>query len=389
MKPTLVQKFGGTSLADVDRIRAAARRAVEAQRRGQQVVVVVSAMAKETDRLLGLAQSFGGRGDGREWDVAAATGESLSAALMALAIQSEGAKARSFLGFQLPILTDENPTAARILSVQTRALLGSFNRGEIPVVAGFQGVDRRGRVTTLGRGGSDTTAVAIAAALGGVACDIYTDVDGVYSADPRICPQATRLDSVSYRFMIEAAGLGAKVMHDRSVILGMRHQVPIRVKSSFVTEETGTEIGNSRVLGNCVTLDRQVAQVSLLHEAPVEQLAEQLTRHAIPFTMLSQTSRAQKSLVTPTHAVEGLVRQFPGRVLFADEAVAKVSLVGALAASPAYQVPRLLDLLQKQGIACGGLSQGPLSLSLLLRSSQAVEAVQLVHPLCSGFQEVG
>lgn len=285
----LVQKFGGTSVATPEKIQRAARHVLQAKQAGHQIAVVVSAMAKETDRLLALGRTFLPVPDTRELDVALATGEMLSASLMALALQSQGAAARSFLGFQLPILTTSQGGSARILAVENAQLLASFRRGEIPVIAGFQGVDAEGRLTTLGRGGSDTTAVAVAAALGGALCEIYTDVEGVYSADPRICDDAILLPEVSYPFMIEAAGLGAKVMHDRSVMMGMQYQVPITVKSTF-SESPGTRIGRTESKANCVTLDLNVARISLIDEDPDFPLARALGELAVPYTMLGRTS---------------------------------------------------------------------------------------------------
>jgi len=321
----LVQKYGGTSVGSIERIQRVAAKALEARQSGQDVVVVVSAMAKETDRLLSLVKATHRQADQREADVVASSGETVAAALTAIAIQALGGKARSWLGPQLPILTDSNASAASILSVETRPLEASFRAGEIPVVAGFQGVDRQGRITTLGRGGSDTTAVAVAAALG-ARCEIYTDVDGVYSADPRLCPEALLLSRVSYQFMLEAAGLGAKVMHDRSVALGMRYVVPIAVKSSFSNSE-GTEIGVEGDSVHCIT----------------------------------------------SQAI--------------DESVSRVSWVGARASDLAFQIPRLLRQFQARALPCYGVSAGLLSLSFLLPSARSAETVQWMHQLCSSVRE--
>ena len=321
----LVQKFGGTSVGSIERIRRVAAKALAARQSGQNVVVVVSAMATETDRLLALVKATHPDADRREADVVASSGETVAAALTAIAIQSLGGKARSWLGSQLPILTDSHASAASVLSVETRPLEMSFRNGEIPVVAGFQGVDRHGRVTTLGRGGSDTTAVAVAAALG-ARCEIYTDVDGVFSADPRLCPEAWLLERVSYQFMLEAAGLGAKVMHDRSVALGMRYEVPIAVKSSF-SDSSGTEIGINGDSVHCVT--------------------------------------SQKI----------------------DSNISRVSWVGARAADLALQIPRMLRQFQERALPCYGVSAGLLSLSFLLPSSRSAETVQWMHRLCSWVKE--
>ncbi len=379
--PILVQKFGGTSVATVERIQLVAKRVLSAKRAGFDVVVVVSAMAKETDRLLHLAETYSACPDRRERDVAASTGETLASALTALALQSEGAKARSLLGFQLPILTDSS-AEARILSVGSAPILECLQRGEIPVIAGFQGVDRQGRITTLGRGGSDTTAVAVAAALGGARCEIYTDVDGVFSVDPRLCADAYLLPDVSYRFMIEAAGLGAKVMHDRSVIMGMRYGVPIAVKNSF-QESSGTQIGKVEIPVDCVTVDNQVARVSFLSTGPLPELAGKLSELEVPFAMLQQTSSFEKVAVVPQSAVADLAQRLRGSVLFANAEVSKVSLVGSLGGNPGSQIPRVLSLMGRRRIHCQGLSAGPMSLSFLVPSSQSLEAVRLLHSLCT------
>lgn len=317
MSRIVVQKFGGTSVGSLERFRAAAERVLAARSRGKSVVVVVSAMAKETDRLLALGASASSLPDRRELDALCATGESASAALMALTLQSYGAKARSFQGFQVPLRTDSTPGNARILSVGTASVLDSLGRDEIPVVAGFQGIDTAGRVTTLGRGGSDTTAVALASALR-ARCEIFTDVKGVYSADPRVCAEAELLPQVSYRFMIEAAGLGAKVVHDRSVALGMRYEVPIEVKSSFV-DEPGTTISGKETPADCITVS-------------------------------------------------------PGNAF-----LSAVSLIGRSVANPLETIPAFLGGLSREHIPCFGLNQGPMSLSFFVPRPQSENAARLFH----------
>ncbi len=379
--PYLVQKFGGTSVATVERIGLVAKRIISAKRAGFDVVVVVSAMAKETDRLFHLAETFSSNPDRRERDVLASTGETLASALTALALQSEGVRARSLLGFQLPILTDSS-AEARILSVESAPILECFQRGEIPVIAGFQGVDGQGRITTLGRGGSDTTAVAVAAALGGARCEIYTDVDGVFSVDPRLCSEATLLPQVSYRFMIEAAGLGAKVMHGRSVIMGMRYSVPISVKNSF-HDSLGTDIGKSETPVNCVTVDNSVAQVSFLSTQTLGEFGDALSKMSVPFAMLQQTSSYEKVVVVPQSSVAELAEgfRFKGSILFSDSEVAKVSLVGTLGLDPGIQIPKVLSLMNHRQIKCQGLSAGHMSVSFLVPANQSLKTVQLIHSL--------
>jgi aspartate kinase len=233
----LVQKFGGTSVGSIERIRNVARRCLASQALGNDVVVIVSAMSGETNRLLSLAHQVIAVPDAREMDAIAATGEQITAALMALAIQAEGGKARSLLGHQVKILTDGAFTKARIKTIEGSKIFETVKRGEIAVVAGFQGVDEHGDITTLGRGGSDTSAVAIAAAIGADACEIFTDVDGVYTTDPSICPSARKVPRISYEEMLELASLGAKVLQIRSVEIAMKYNVPIHVRSSFNDSE--------------------------------------------------------------------------------------------------------------------------------------------------------
>src|SRR5512137_1643114 len=237
--PITVQKFGGTSVADAARIHLAARRAIRALLGGNQVVMVVSAMGHTTDRLVELAAQVSRRPPKREMDMLLATGEQVSIALVAMAIHEAGYDGISLTGAQVGMLTDDAHTAARIHSIDTPRIRKLLDAGKIVIVAGFQGVTRDFNITTLGRGGSDTTAVALAAALDAEVCEIYTDVDGVYTTDPRLVPEARKLDAISYDEMLEMASLGAGVMHGRSIELGKKFSVPIHVRSSF-TDNPGT-----------------------------------------------------------------------------------------------------------------------------------------------------
>ena len=249
--PLLVQKFGGTSVADSDKILAAARRAIQAHQRGEQVLVVVSARGHTTDELIELAKEITERPPAREMDMLLSTGEQVSVALMAMAIQALGVPAISFTGAQIGIVTDSFHTKARIRNISTERMVQALDEGKIVIVAGFQGVDENYNITTLGRGGSDTTAVALAAVLGADACEIYTDVDGVYTTDPRVVPEARKIDRISYDEMLELASLGAGVMHSRSIEFAKKYGVPIHVRSSF-SDADGTWIvaeGDARRLG--------------------------------------------------------------------------------------------------------------------------------------------
>ncbi|HSN27980.1 MAG TPA: aspartate kinase, partial [Kofleriaceae bacterium] len=229
----IVQKYGGTSVGTIDRMKNVAARCLATQRKGHKVAVVVSAMSGETNRLLELTRQLQEDPNDREVDVIISTGEQVSVGLVALAIRAAGGKARSFLGHQCKIVTDSAFSRARIVSIESQPIKDALDAGEIAVIAGFQGVDETGSITTLGRGGSDTTGVAIAAALDADVCEIYTDVDGVYTTDPNIVPTARKIDRISYEEMLELASLGAKVLQIRSVELGMKHGVPIHVRSSF------------------------------------------------------------------------------------------------------------------------------------------------------------
>ena len=265
--PLLVQKYGGTSVGSVDRIRALAERVRRVRQAGNRVVVVVSAMAGETDRLLGLAREVTADPAAREVDMLLATGEMVSIALVAMALQEAGCAARSFTGMQGGIITDNAHTHARIRTITTTRLQRELSAGVIPVVAGFQGISESDELTTLGRGGSDLTAVALAAALAADSCEIYTDVDGVYTADPNLVPQARRLDRVSYDEMLEMARLGAKVLQARAVEFAKAHDVPLRVKSSFAggsgTLVTRPDQDMERVVVTGVTSDSNQAKITL------------------------------------------------------------------------------------------------------------------------------
>jgi aspartate kinase len=241
----IVQKFGGTSVANIERMCRACQHIEREYRKGNMVVVVVSAMAGETDRLINLAKSICEFPPEDELDVLLSTGETTSVALISMILRNIGIKAKSYLGFQVRIITDDNFSNARIIEIETDKLLRDLSRGIVPVVAGFQGVTRDGRITTLGRGGSDTTAVALAASLKAKVCEIYTDVPGVFTTDPNIEPRAKKIDFVSYEEMMELASLGAKVLQIRSVEIGARFNVPIHVRSTF-SDEPGTIVAESR-----------------------------------------------------------------------------------------------------------------------------------------------
>src|SRR5919109_4619841 len=255
----IVQKFGGTSVANAEKIRVAARRAIRAQQQGNQVVMVVSAMGHQTDHLVDLAREISDRPSAREMDMLLSTGEQVSVALMAMAIQSLGHKAVSLTGAQIGIRTDSTHTKARIHSISTDRMRKLLDDGHIVIAAGFQGIDDDFNITTLGRGGSDTTAVALAAVLNADACEIYTDVDGVFTTDPRLVAEARKMNRVSHDEILELASLGAGVMHSRSIEFGKKFNVPIHVRNSqSFSDEPGTVIGTASE-----SVDRAVSGAAL------------------------------------------------------------------------------------------------------------------------------
>ena len=396
----LVKKFGGTSVSSIERMREVARLSFESQRAGDDVVVVVSAMSGETDRLLSLARKAQALPDLRELDVVAATGEQLSCALVAMCIQALGGEACSLLGHQLPVLTDGAFSTARIQSVGRERIDEALARGKIPVVAGFQGVDGSGDITTLGRGGSDASAVALAAVLGASACEIYTDVEGIYTADPRVLPAARKLSFVSYEEMLEMASLGARVLQARSVEIAMRHEVPLHVRSSFSSKpgtwvtgrdqqplETRGPTGIACALGQAQVVLAGVSwRESLFADvtgllagagASADMLAHALrggdgARADVTFTVPEgDLDRAREALEQLAASLQGEVR--------VSSRLAKVSIVGIGVRSDPRIAARLCRSLSGHGIAVSGLALGALRVTCLVGEAEADRAVQVLH----------
>lgn len=401
-RPLLVKKFGGTSVASIERIRNIARIALASQREGNDVVVVVSAMAGETDRLLKLAHQVLPVPDSRELDVLASTGEQVSVALTALAIQAEGGQAFSLLGHQLPVLTDSAFSRARIQRVEQGPIRRALAQGRIVVVAGFQGVDPDNNITTLGRGGSDTTAVAVAAALKADVCEIYTDVDGVYTADPRVCPSGRKLNSIPYEEMLELASLGAKVLQVRSVEIAMKYEVPVHVRSTFSEEEGTRIVAREQVLEARklmgLACERGQARVELLGvEYNLEQVAEVtdlLAELNVTVDMLcharcgQESSRTDISFTLPEGELlrvrphlKQLSQRLGARELRVSSDLAKVSLVGIGLRSDPGIAARLCRGLNRQGIPVSGLVVNELRVSCLLESGHADDAIRLLHDI--------
>ncbi len=401
----VVQKFGGTSMGSIERIKNAAARAIAEKRAGNQVVVIVSAMAGETDRLLRLARDLAAVPAGREMDALAASGEQVSSALMAIAIQAQGIPAKSFLGHQMKVLTDSAFTKARIKAIDASRVMQSLAEGEIVVVAGFQGVDDEGNITTLGRGGSDTSAVAVAAALGADVCEIFTDVDGVYTTDPNVCPSARKIDRISYEEMLELASLGAKVLQIRSVEMAMKYQVPVHVRTSF-SSATGTLVTNEgdleQVVVTGVAYDKSEARVMLVgvRDQPgvVAAIFSALAEHNVSVDMIIQNVSAEERAdaatalrtdVTFTVAKSDLARvrevidQIGKNVGAADvrydEDIVKVSVVGLGMRSHAGVAAQMFRILAGEGINIQAISTSEIKISCIMATKYTELAVRALH----------
>jgi len=396
----VVQKFGGTSVGSIDRIRNVARRAIAAQKKGDDIVVIVSAMSGETNRLLGLAHEMVGVPDAREMDVIAATGEQVAAALTAMAIQNEGGQARSLLGHQVKILTDGAFTKARIKTIEGSKIFSTLKQGQIAVVAGFQGVNEHGDITTLGRGGSDTSAVAIAAAIGANACEIYTDVDGVYTTDPNICPSARKIPRISYEEMLELASLGAKVLQIRSVEIAMKYGVPVHVRSSFSDAEgtwvTGEDKSLEEVVVAGVAYDKNEARVHCvgLNDKPgvVAELFGALAEKNISVDMIIQNVSKEsqhRADVTFTLGKTDLSRAKPfieevatrlgSTEVRYDEDIVKVSIVGLGMRSHAGIAAKMFRVMAAEGINIQAISTSEIKISCLIHAKYTELAVRALH----------
>ena len=394
----IVQKYGGTSVGSIERIKKVAERVAATRAAGHKVAVVLSAMSGETNRLLALAGEISARPDPRESDVLVATGEQVSIALLALALQEAGCPAVSLLGHQVGIETDAAHGRARIRAVETERLADTLDDGRVAVVAGFQGVDERRNITTLGRGGSDTTAVAVAATLEADVCEVYTDVDGVYSADPRICPHAHKLDRIAYDEMLELASLGAKVLQIRSVEFAKRYAVPVHVRSSFADGD-GTWVvqedeGMEDVVVSGVTSDLDQAKITLQRVPDRPGLAAKLfspiARDNIVVDMILQNASAgEKTDVTFTvprgdlpRALER-VRSAAGTVgagaVVHDAEVAKVSIVGLGMRSHAGVAARMFEVLAAEGINIQMISTSEIKISIVIDAKYAELAVRVLH----------
>ncbi len=397
--PLLVQKFGGTSVADSNKILAAARRAIRAHQNGNQVLVVVSARGHTTDELIELAKEITEKPPAREMDMLLSTGEQVSVALMAMAIQSLGVPAISFTGAQIGLVTDSFHTKARIRNISTERMAQALNEGKIVIVAGFQGVDEKYNITTLGRGGSDTTAVALAAVLGADACEIYTDVDGVYTTDPRVVPEARKIDRISYDEMLELASLGAGVMHSRSIEFAKKYGVPIHVRSSFSDAE-GTWIvseADAKRLGVTVTgaaLAKDEARITLLgvpdRPGVVHAVFHKIAAANIVVDMIVQNvgtdgqtevsfTVAASDLAETLIAAEAAAKAIGAKGVTHDAGVAKVSVVGLGMRTHTGVATIMFDALAHAGVNIEMITTSEIKISVLVARAAAAQALRVVH----------
>lgn len=394
----LVQKYGGTSVASIERIKQVAAKVAAAKRAGKDVVVVVSAMAGETNRLIALAQEISKLPDEREKDVLIATGEQVTVALLSLALKEIGQPARSYLGHQVRIETDNAYGKACILSIDSTKIVEALKTGEVVVIAGFQGVDENDNITTLGRGGSDTSAVALAAFLNADACEIYSDVEGVFTTDPRICPDARKLAKVSYDEMIELASTGAKVLEIRSVEFAKKFAVPVHVRSTF-TELEGTWLveeddSMSDVLVSGVACDKNEAKITLLRVPDRPGLAAQLfgpiaDAHIVVDMIIQNASEDGTTDMTFTvpkadhqKALAIVERALPAvhaKGIKVDTEIAKISVVGVGMRTHAGVAAKMFEVLAREQINIQMISTSEIKISVVIAAQHADQAVRALH----------
>ncbi len=393
----VVMKFGGTSVADAGKIRSAARRAVRAQKAGRQVVMVVSAMGKTTDRLVDLAEQITSDPPKREMDQLLSTGEQVTIALMAMGLEEMGAAAISFTAGQIGLLTDEAHTKARIKKIDVQRIRHHLSAGRVVIVAGFQGITERGHVTTLGRGGSNVTLVALAAALGAEECENYTDVDGVYTADPRVVPNARKMKNVSYDEMLELASLGAGVLHNRAVEFAKKYDVPIHVRSSL-NNRKGTIIVSEtesmeRIVVSGAALKEKVARITLtsVPDRPgvAAKIFHTIAAAGIVVDDIIQTIAADGTatvsftvdigdLPDARKVIERLCRTMKCRSRFEDH-LAKVSAVGVGMRVHTGVAEKMFEALAKAGINIQNITTSEIRISCLVDSRQGKKALRVVH----------
>lgn len=397
----IVKKFGGSSVATPDKISSIVQRVIREKKEGDQIVIVVSAMGDTTDELVTLANKITSKPYGREMDMLLATGEQISIALMAMAFEEAGEKAISFTGGQAGIMTSAAFNKGRILDLQPARILKALQEGNIVIVAGFQGQTSRGDITTLGRGGSDTTAVAIAGAIHADVCEIFTDVDGIYTSDPRVVPAAQKMESITYGEMLEMAKLGAGVMQPRAVEMGSRFNVPIHVRSTF-SEEPGTMIQEDyamkvkQYLIRGVAQDKNVAKITVLgipnRPGFAYQVFAELAEKNVDVDMIVQSVRIAKEGVTDItftiartelpaarEVLAHIQKELSVEDILVDESMAKVSLVGAGMAGHPGIAAGMFGIFSDHHINIEIISTSEISISCLIAEESMEKAVQAIH----------
>jgi aspartate kinase len=395
----IVQKFGGTSVADLDRIRNVAQRVKAEVDAGHEVAVVVSAMSGTTNQLVEWATTVGAVHDAREYDAIVATGEQVTIGLLASALQNLGVDARSWLGWQVPVYTDDRHGAARIEHIDPASIDQRLSQGQVAVIAGFQGIGPNQRITTLGRGGSDTSAVAMAAVLNADRCDIYTDVDGVYTTDPRIAPKARKLDRITFEEMLEMASSGAKVLQTRSVAMAMRHNVNLQVRSSF-TDAPGTFVVNEDsimeqeiISGIAYSPDEAKITIVRLPDRPGVAAAVfgQLADHHVNVDMIVQSASSTTKTTDISFSVGRLdiekavdiIKKNQSSLGFetivADPNVSKISVVGTAMRSQPGVAKTMFETLAAKGVNIQVISTSEIKISVLIEAEYTELAVRSLH----------
>lgn len=397
----IVQKYGGTSVGSIERITNVARRAIAYSKKGHKVIVVVSAMSGKTDELIRMAHEVNENPDKREMDMLLSTGEQVSIALLALAIKKLGSDAISMTGGQVGIITDQAFTKARIEFIRKKPILDNLKKGRIVIVAGFQGVDPEGNITTLGRGGSDTTAVAVAAALKAQECEIYTDVDGVYTADPRIVPEAKRLNTITFSEMLELASVGAKVLHNRSVIFAMKYNVKLCVKSSFdpIDRDVGTycvkeDKSMERIVVTGVASKNDEARITVrnLPDKPgiAAQLFDELADKNINVNLIVQSSSQENQnnisfTVIKTELAEAetiakdVAKKLKSGDVTVDRDISIVSIVGIGMKSASGIASQMFSILAAEKINIEMISTSEIKISVVINGADSAKAVRALH----------
>ena len=395
----IVQKFGGTSVSDLDRIRNVAQRVKSCVEAGNEVAVVVSAMAGTTNQLVEWAKRIGPIHDAREYDAIVSTGEQVTVGLLSIALQNIGVDARSWLGWQIPLRTDEVHGAARIEKIQADEIISRLEQGQVAVVAGFQGIAPDGRISTLGRGGSDTSAVALAAAIQADRCDIFTDVDGVYTTDPRIMPKARKLDSITFEEMLEMASAGAKVLQTRSVAMAMRHHISLQVRSSF-TDAPGTLVQNEekqmekqKVSGIAYSAEEAKITVVGLPDKPgiAAKIFGVLADSHINVDMIVQSasadlkktditfSLARTDLDKAARDLTKLKDELAFERLVHDNNIAKISVIGTAMRTQSGIAKLMFEVLSEKQINMQVISTSEIKISVLIQADYTELAVRSLH----------